>query len=206
MFMEMIDCKGLNCPEPVLKAKAFLEKSRVPFRVEVDNSASKDNVLRFGRSQKCLCTSESLDNGNFLITLSPGKETGFQEQDFAESDYNCDLPEKSGLVYIISSDTMGRGDDELGWALLQTYMATIAKVSPLPEKIFFYNSGVKLVASEGKALEAICDLAERGVEIYSCGTCLEFFHLENNLNVGEITNMYDILDSMAQARQLVSPF
>ncbi|MEN8190319.1 MAG: sulfurtransferase-like selenium metabolism protein YedF [Thermodesulfobacteriota bacterium] len=204
--MKIIDCRGLNCPEPVLRSKDALEERGGPFAVEVDNPASRDNVLRFGKSRGCRCSYEPLDHGCFRIELIPAQTAASDDESFDESDYLCGIGPTSGLVYVIPSDTMGSGDDELGWALLQTYIATISEVSPLPEKIFFYNGGVKIVATEGKALEAVKRLAEEGVGIYSCGTCLEFFKLENDLRVGKITNMYDILDSMVRARRLVSPF
>jgi len=194
--MKQIDCRGLNCPEPVLRAKAALEQGEgEPFEILVDNEASKENVLRFGRSRKCrLGFSTAGDNkdGNSAF--------------FDEADYSCELPAAGNLVYVIASDTMGRGSDDLGWALMQTYITTIREVSPQPGRILFYNGGVKLVASAGKALEALQDLEKKGVKILSCGTCLEFFKLEKNLQVGTITNMYEILDSMASADKVVGPF
>ena len=204
--MEILNCIGLNCPEPVLRAKAQLEKNlQKTFRVVVDNEASRENVLRFGKSQGCEVSAVEGDDDTFLITLIPGDMPGGTES-FKEDDYRCDLPEKSNLVYVISSDSMGRGSAELGWALLQTYVTTIAEVSPLPSHILVYNGGVKLVTTDGKALEALRNLEEKGVVIWVCGTCLEFFKLENERKAGTITNMYDIMNTMASAGKLVSPF
>lgn len=204
--MRVLDCRGLNCPEPVLRAKAALEESREAILVEVDNPASRDNVIRFGKSQGCSYTSTAIENSCFRIELTPSASGGARAEDIDASAYSCEVPASSGLIYIIASDTMGRGSDELGWALLQTYIATIREVSPLPDKIFFYNGGVRIVATEGKALEAVQYLEKKGVEVYSCGTCLEFFKLEKELKVGKITNMYDILDSMSRAAKVVSPY
>ena len=101
---------------------------------------------------------------------------------------------------------MGRGDDELGWALLQTYIQTIKDIQPLPEKIIFYNSGVKQVTTESGALEALKHLQDQGVEILACGTCLDFFKLKSAIKVGQISNMYDIMNSMTSADKIVSPY
>ena len=101
---------------------------------------------------------------------------------------------------------MGRGDDELGWALLQTYIQTIKDIQPLPEKIIFYNSGVKQVTNESGALEALKHLQAQGVEILACGTCLDFFKLKSAIKVGQISNMYDIMNSMTSADKIVSPY
>jgi selenium metabolism protein YedF len=204
--MEILDCTGLNCPEPVLRTKARLEKeSKEAFKVLVDNEASRENILRFGRSQGCEVSVENRSNESFLITLIPSDDKTPTES-FQEGEYRCDLEKPSNLIYVISSDSMGRGSDELGWALLQTYVTTIGDVSPLPSHILLYNGGVKLTTTAGKALEALQALEEKGVTIWICGTCLEFFKLEDERKVGSITNMYDILNTMAAAGKVVSPF
>lgn len=213
--MKQIDCRGLACPQPVLRAKDELEQRGKEFAVLVDNEASRDNVRRFGQSRNCKVELETIGDGSFLLTFSaePGEgaqtETGASVP-FNEADYPCPIPEKKStacnLVYAIGSDTMGRGNDELGWALLQTYIATIKEISPQPSRMLFYNGGVKLVATPGKALEALQALEKKGVKILSCGTCLDFFKLGENLQVGTTTNMYELMDSLAGADKVVSPF
>lgn len=209
--MAQIDCRGLACPEPVLRAKAALEEGVGSFEILVDNEASRDNVLRFGHSRNCRVELTTLKDGLFLLKFLVEKKEGVGSSvPFDEADYSCAIPggvlTECNLVYVIASDSMGRGSDELGWALLQTYIATIKEISPQPSRILFYNGGVKLVATAGKALEALQALEKKGVKILSCGTCLEFFKLEKNLQVGTITNMYEILDSMASADKVVGPF
>ena len=101
---------------------------------------------------------------------------------------------------------MGRGSDERGWALLQTYIQPSRDVQPLPSKILLYNSGVKLVTSASGALEALRQLQELGVEILACGTCLDYFRLKSAIQVGQISNMHEIMSAMAEAGRLVSPY
>ncbi|MCW5198698.1 sulfurtransferase-like selenium metabolism protein YedF [Desulfobulbus sp. F4] len=113
---------------------------------------------------------------------------------------------EGGLVYVISSASMGRGNDELGWALLQTYVQTIHKVKPLPTKILLYNGGVRLVAEESGALNALRMLQEQGVEILACGTCLDFFSMTSKIKVGRISNMLEIMNAVSSAAKAVSPF
>ena len=110
------------------------------------------------------------------------------------------------MLYVIGADTMGRGNEQLGWALLQTYVQTIKDVRPLPHKIVLYNSGVWLVATESGALEALRSLQETGVEILACGTCLDFYQLKSAIQVGQISNMHEIMTAMAEADKIVSPF
>jgi selenium metabolism protein YedF len=210
--MKQIDCRGLSCPEPVLKAKGALEQGAgEPFVILVDNEAARDNVLRFGQSRKCRVELTTLADGSFRLSFAAENQEGAEgSASFDPADYPCDIPAQSpaacNLVYVIGSDSMGRGNDELGWALLQTYIATIKEITPLPQRILFYNGGVKLVATAGKALEALQALEKKGVRILSCGTCLEFFKLEKSLQVGTTTNMYEIMDSMASADKINSPF
>lgn len=204
--MKTLDCKGMNCPKPVLETKAFLEEhGNESFVVVVDNEASRENVLRFGRSQGCKVRVANGAGGSFEITIEPGEDSG-STATFRAEDYACPLPVGDNLVYIIPSDSMGSGSAELGWGLLQTYVQTIEEVNPLPSHIILYNGGVKLAATDNKGLEVMQRLEKKGVTVWSCGTCLEFFHLENDCQVGTITNMYDIMQTMAAAGKVVSPY
>ncbi len=204
MTTSRLDCRGLACPEPVIRTKDSLEQGVTELEVIVDNEASMKNVTRFARSRGCAVEVATLADGCYSLRISGSGAPAAEGFDAAE--YSCELPAGSGLVYVISSDSMGRGSDELGWALLQTYVQTIREVDPLPEKILLYNGGVKLVTGESGALEALQELQRRGVEILACGTCLDFFGLRSAIKVGEISNMYDIMRSMASAARIVSPF
>lgn len=199
-----IDCKGLVCPQPVLKAReALTENPGEIIEVVVDNEASKNNVERFARSQHCEVSSQPLTDGCFAVTLVPGENT--EPGPVTEADYSCEVSTGGGLVYVIASDTMGRGDDELGWGLLQTYVQTIKDVDPLPTKIIFYNGGVRIVSEQSGALEALRALQEKGVSILVCGTCLDFFKLTAKLQVGQISNMFEIMSTINSADKVMSP-
>ena len=201
-----VDCIGLPCPKPVLKTKEALEQGHALICVIVDNDASKNNVTRFGRNLGCEVSETVMPDGNYHVLI---KNDGSSHQSVAvESDASsCDLPHKGKgtFIYVIPADTMGSGSDELGWALLQTFIQTIKEVTPLPDKILFYNSGVKLVVEQSGALEAIKKLQQTGVEILVCGTCLDFYKLQSAIKVGQISNMYDIMSTMVEASKVVSP-
>jgi selenium metabolism protein YedF len=205
MSTKMLDCRGLTCPQPVIQTKEALEQGHRTLEVLVDNEASRDNVTRFGRSRHCDITVTDAGEGcwKLALVLKAGDQQDLEEFDPAA--YSCDLPSDSGLVYVISSASMGRGSDELGWALLQTYIQTIKDVAPLPSKILFYNEGVRLVAEESGALDALRSLQKQGVEICACGTCLDYFHLTSAIKVGHISNMFDIMSSVNGAARVVSP-
>jgi len=200
-----IDCRGLNCPEPVIKTKDALDQGHLSLEVLVDNVAAKGNVTRFARSRGCEVSLTEQPDGCFLLLVQADEKTGAQEA-FNPASYSCERPGTSGLVYVISSATMGRGSEELGWALLQTYIQTIKDVDPLPDTILFYNGGVRLVTEESGALDALRALQQQGVEIFACGTCLDFFKLTSAIKVGRISNMYDIMHAVNNAAKVVSPF
>jgi selenium metabolism protein YedF len=196
----------MNCPQPVLETKQVLEQGCRIIEVIVDNEASKGNVARFARTRGCDIEITELAEGCFRLILHAGDVSSHEKQTVDVDDYSCDLPEGTGLVYVVSAASMGRGSDELGWALLQTYIQTIKDIDPLPVKILFYNEGVRLVAEESGALDALRALQEKGVEILACGTCLDFFKLTSAIKVGHISNMYDIMSAVNSAAKVVSPF
>ena len=203
-----IDCRGMNCPQPVIKTKDVLDRGCLTLEVLVDNEAAKENVTRFACSRGCEVSSAEQPDGCFLLLVQADEKTDAYQQDVVDpASYSCALPVSTGgLVYVISSDTMGRGSEELGWALLQTYIQTIRDVEPLPDTMLFYNGGVRLVTEESGALEALRELQQQGVEIFACGTCLDFFKLTSAIKVGRISNMYDIMHAVNTAAKVVSPF
>ncbi len=200
----VLDCRGLACPQPVIRAKELLDSlTHGAVEVLVDNEAAQSNLERFGKSQGCAVEIRaSGDTRHITISKGPHGDTA---KALAPEDYRCDLP-ATGLVYVIPADTMGRGNDALGGVLMRAYVKTLKHLSPLPAKIFFYNTGVKITATESDLIAPLRELAALGVEIYSCGTCLDFLNLKDTLLVGQTTNMFEIMDAMTQAHKVVSPY
>jgi len=202
----VLDCRGLACPQPVIRAKELLDSmAQGSVEVLVDNEAAQSNLARFGKSQGCAVAIRASGDTRH-ITLSKDGATKDTDAAQAPAEYRCDLP-TTGIIMVIPAETMGRGDDALGRVLMRAYVKTIKSLSPLPAKIFFYNGGVKITATESDLIAPLQDLAAQGVEIYSCGTCLDFFNLKDSLLVGQVTNMFEIMDAMAaQATTVVSPY
>jgi len=199
----VLDCRGLACPQPVIRAKELLDSiEHGSVEVLVDNEAAQSNLERFGKSQGCTVAIRASGDTRH-ITISKGPHG--TPKDLTPEDYRCDLP-GTGLVVMVPADTMGRGNDALGGVLMRAYIKTIRNLSPLPAKIFFYNAGVKITATESDLIAPLQELAGMGVEIYSCGTCLDFFNLKDSLLVGQATNMFEIMDAMAHASKVVSPY
>ncbi len=205
MERKQLDCGGLACPQPVLRVKDALEQGAESLEVLVDNEAACKNVQRFAAGMGYTVEIRQEDASCYRLLIAGQAQAGRGDVAPGPETLRCVPPDQGGLLYVIASDTMGRGDDLLGRSLLQTYIQTIAKVEPLPRTIIFYNSGVRLVTTESDALTALKALQEKGVEILVCGTCLEFYQLKSAIQVGQISNMFAIMDATVHAAKVVSP-
>jgi selenium metabolism protein YedF len=185
--MKVIDCRGLACPTPVITAKKAIEEScGAPFQILLDNGAARENVLRFCSSKNCTVI-ETPGDTNTSIIISCNHQTRLTD----------DLTDKLlSPVILLASDSLGNGSDELGRLLLKNFIITLLEIKKLPEKIIFVNRGVLLTSEGSELIEPLSKLVNAGVEILSCGVCLEYFGLKDKLVTGQVTNMYTIAESM----------
>jgi selenium metabolism protein YedF len=192
--MDFLDCRGKTCPEPVIQTKRIIEEGRPDeLQVAVDNETSRENVRRFLESRGYRVEIERRDEGTFLLGRRSEEEKDLQGSE-----------QKRAVVYI-NAETMGRGDDVLGAILMKSFFFALKELKPLPWKIIFINSGVKLPSEGSDCLSALHELESLGVEIMSCGTCLDFFHLKEKLRAGRVSNMFEIVSSLADAAQVLKP-
>ncbi len=196
--MKELDCRGLACPAPVIKTKEAIEKGGVTgITVIVDNEAAKENVSRFLKT-KNFSPSVREQGGAFYITGSLGRELSVQAD-------TAPGKEAGGqkIFIMVSSNTLGHGDDELGKRLMVNFIKTAKEMDDLWQ-IVFMNSGVKLTLDTSDAYNDLKALEENGVRILSCGTCLSHFNLLDKKRAGETTNMLDILTSMQIADKVIT--
>lgn len=191
--MECLDLKGKTCPVPVLETKRLIEsKTLERVQVLVDNDVSRENVTRFLESRGYQVSVEK-NNDDFCLTA--------QRESTA--------PETVGatrrITVLIDGETMGRGSDQLGAVLMRSFLHTLKELNPLPWKLIFLNTGVKLTTEGSDYLSVLEEIGQLGVEIVSCGTCLDFFQLKDKLRAGRVTNMYEIVSSLAEASQVIKP-
>ena len=194
--MMVVDTRGKSCPEPVILTKEALEKALdEEIIIYTDNEVSKENIIRYLKSAGVKPEIQEKDN-YFVITVEMGKS----------SKVTTKVSEKikKGLIYYISSDAAGSGDCELGQTLIANMIATIEKLDFLPESIFFLNTGTYLTTLNEKTIEPLTKLANKGVKIYTCGTCLKHFKLEDSLKVGEITDTFSLLTALSSANNIIN--
>jgi len=197
MKFKEIDARGLACPKPVLETKKALSTLTEEGLITiVDNEIAVENVKKLigklGYEYEI-----SGENDYFEIKIV----NDLKNIVITESSNN-NLVDKS---IIFMSDKMGHGDDELGSVLTSGYIYTLTEMEELPKYIMFVNSGVKLTTKGSKCIDDIKKLEERGVEILSCGTCLDFLKIElKDLKVGSVTNMYTIVDNTLNVKNTIT--
>lgn len=180
-----IDCKGLKCPQPVINTKKYFDAiEEGEATVIVDNEVSKNNVVKFAESNGFSSSVEEKDNLYYIVVTKGSCSCKPMSFDTKK------------LTIVISTDKMGLGDDKLGATLMKSYLYALSESDNLPSDLLFLNAGVKLTVEGSDSLDSIKKLAEKGVNILSCGTCLDFYDLKEKLAVGEITNMYTIVEKM----------
>lgn len=192
-----VDARGLECPKPVIQTKKALEELKEGSIVTVvDNEIAKENVSKLAKSMN-LHYNVAQKNGFYYIDIFKGEEMG--PEILGE-----DKPTLNDLVILVGKDTLGEGSDELGDVLIRGYFYTLTEVKPYPKAILFLNSGVRLTVESSPVLEHVRTLESKGVEILSCGTCLDYFDLKDKLGVGGVTNMYTIVEMMNGAKNTIS--
>lgn len=192
-----VDAMGDKCPIPVVKAKkALATMDEGTLEMLVDNETSVTNLTNFAKSQKCEVASEQLGDGKFSVKIVKSADSAADEA-FAGG------AGSGPRVVVVPSDVMGHGDDELGDILIKAFVFALTQQDDLPDCILFYNGGVRLTCEGSPVLEDLNKLACAGVEIFSCGTCLKHYGIEDKLAVGEVTNMYVIVEKQLQAGVIV---
>ena len=196
--MTTVDARGLACPQPVVRTRKAMQQADQVVTL-VDNETSLTNVSRM--AEKAGWTVGVVPEGDeYRIELT---KTGIVTEAEPLAVGNAEV--SSGPpVLVVSSDVMGRGTPELGNILIRSFFHTLGEVEPLPETILFFNTGVKLACEGSQVLDDLRVLETKGIEMLVCGTCLGYFELTEKLPVGQVSNMYDIAETMLGAGTIVN--
>jgi len=191
--MNTIDCRNMACPAPVITVKKALEGHN-EINVLLDGGAPRENVGRFARNRG-YCVNEQPDGADgWLLTITA-----------PDGEKNSLIKATSGekRVVLITSNRMGDGPEELGLLLMKNFIHTLLETAELPAQILFVNTGVFLAAEGSDLLESLEKLQGMGVEIFSCGLCLNFFGLKEKLRIGATTNMLAIAESLLTSSNVI---
>ena len=200
-----VDAMGAACPIPVVKTlKALRELGGAGTVVTlVDNEVALENLTRMGHEKGCEVSSEQLGEKRYRVTLTVPE--GIEVADGEPEAATCLVPAERNLVIQVSSDAMGAGSDELGRNLMKAFVYAVTQQDELPRTMLFYNGGARLTCEGSPCLDDLKALAEQGVEILTCGTCLNHYGIADKLAVGDVTNMYVICQKLEQASHVVRP-
>jgi selenium metabolism protein YedF len=200
----IVDTRGLACPEPVILTKRAIEEAKEVL-VLADNDEAVENIRRLANNMGCAIDLAQGEEGGFRIRLSRSGEAS--PSGGTDIGIVCGAAKDGSapLVVVLSSDRLGRGNDELGEVLMRSFVHTLLTLEPRPATIIFYNTGVRLATRESAILDDLRQLEAAGVGLFVCGTCVNYFGLKEQLGAGIISNMYDIAATMAGAGKLVIP-
>ena len=203
--MLTVNAIGDACPNPVVKTKKAIEALTADETVVVlvDNETALQNVTKAARTMGFEAQQETVSDKEFKITIQVVKGAAAPAEE--EPAACCCEGYKKNVVVAVSSDKMGEGSEELGKVLIKAFFFALTQQDELPGTIIFYNGGVKLSTEGSPVLEDLKNLAAQGVEVISCGTCLNFYQLSEKLAVGEVSNMYDIVEHLRKADVVVKP-
>ena len=188
--MKIVDARGKPCPKPLILTKKEVDAGENEITTIVDNETSKINVIKFGTKLNYNCVEELKEDGIYIV-LTKSESKGVCE---AESVAAEEKHQKTSKGFVISTDVLGSGSDKLGKILMKGFIYTITETKPYPSFLIFLNSGVKLTTEGSDSIDDLKKLENAGVKIVSCGTCLDFFEIKTKLLVGQVTNMYDIVE------------
>lgn len=193
--MITIDCRGQACPAPVIATKRALEASPSGVCVLLDDGAPRENVTRFAQTRG-LQVIETADKSGWCLQITGNDATSI-------APYSPQPHPAGERILLITSDRLGDGPDELGRLLMRNFLHTLLEIMQRPDRILFLNSGVLLTVQGAETVEALTALAAQGVDVASCGVCLDFFVKKDQLAVGRITNMFSTAEQLLGATSVI---
>lgn len=192
MMATIIDARKLSCPQPVIRVKQALEQGITDCTVLVDNDAAKENIVRFAENAGAVIDDIVVENGEFRIGIRRGNAAAAGRAAVPD----CPPPATAGKTVVISSDRLGRGNEELGALLMGAFLYALTQCDRKPRRIILMNHGVRLATVDMVAVPRLQELVGGGVELLVCGTCLDVLELKDELKLGTVSNMYSIAECL----------
>jgi selenium metabolism protein YedF len=195
--MIRINALGKPCPIPVIEAKKAireLQKDGGTVEIVVDNEVAVKNIEKMAVGLGLITTSKQVQAEERVVEIVVPKNMEQTKSEQTDRDW----------VVAIGRKTMGEGDSDLGELLMKSYIYSLTELDTPPEHLLFFNSGAFLTNENSAALKDLKLLQEKGTQISTCGACLDFYHIKETLAIGEITNMYGIAETMAQAKKVIN--
>ena len=203
--MKIIDAMGKACPVPVVlakKAAAELASEGGELQVLVDNQPACENLRNMAEGNGYTVMEEKIEPGRYQVTIKVPVQEQVQIQSVREQ--TPVKREESGLVVVISKDSMGQGSEELGKILIKGFLFSLTQLKNPPKAVLFFNSGVLLTVEGCNTLDDLRELEQAGTQIEICGTCADYYSVKDSIGVGKIINMMTITERMAYAGSVIN--
>jgi len=199
-----VNAIGKQCPIPVVEATRALRAMQEPgtLEVQVDNAVAVENLKRMAGGNKLAVRVTARNDGTFSVVMDVDSPAG---DSVTEAEPLCVLPQQGGFVVAVDTDVMGRGSEDLGRTLMKGFLFAVSRLPQLPETVLFYNGGAKLTVEGSVSLDDLREMESQGVEILTCGTCLNYYGLTEKLAVGRVTDMYTIVERLSGSAKVVKP-
>jgi selenium metabolism protein YedF len=204
--MKRVDVRGKQCPLPIIETKKALREGPEGETLEVliDNETSLGNVCKFLDDNNC--TWHKRKEGNYwILIVSPGSAPIADTPAGEYCEVQSEAALQNGTVIVLSSETMGEGDEVLGKRLIASYVNILTELDTLPSAVVCYNGGVRLALADSPVVDTLAELERRGVEVILCGTCMDFFDIKGKTRAGIIGDMYKIANLIAGASSVFKP-
>ena len=213
---QYLDARGKQCPLPLMLAKKALEKLNVGdvLEVSVDNEIAMENLEKMAVQKALGYKTEVIGQEHYIVKLqlqgsTNEMQTKENEPQLTQSE-TYPAEDKTSrthgeMVVVLSSNKMGEGEAELGQLLLKGFIYSLTGLEQLPTTVIMYNSGAKLAIASSEVISDLQLLEQKGVKIVTCGTCLDYYKIADQLAVGSVTNMYDIVETLASASKIIKP-
>lgn len=202
--MKLLNCRGMACPQPVIRSRELVDAGTAELEVLVDNEPAAENVERFLRGRGYSVDRAKEGDGLWRLTARAGEGAAVGANP-VRAEAASGLGREAGTLVLITTESLGRGDEGLGEKLMTNFLATLPELGSRLWRLVLLNGGVKLAARPGPALEALQSLAQSGVSVLVCGTCLAHYGLLEAKAVGETSNMLDIVTSLDLADKIIRP-
>ena len=200
----IINAVGDQCPIPVVKTTKALNAltGAATLEVHVDNEIAVQNLTKLANSKSHKSFAEKKSENLYIVTI---QVEGASAAETANTPIcpTCAPDKRGNTVVTISSDRMGEGNDELGKVLIKGFIFALSQLEELPSTILFYNGGATITTEDSASLADLKNMEAQGVEILTCGTCLDYYGIKDKLAVGSVTNMYTIVEKMMNADKII---
>ncbi len=207
--MQTLDYRTLPCPQPVVQCRNFLQENTVQeLQILVDNEPAVENLTRYLEQQgfNVQHVAQGRDYALTAVKQEGGASTDAVQSSVQKSSQSTvDVEATENILVFITTETMGRGDEELGTKLMTSFLATLPEMGKSLWRVVLLNGGVKLSAAAGAPLEHLQALEKAGVDVLVCGACLNHYGLLEQKAVGQTSNMLDIVTSLQLASKVIRP-